>query len=160
MALLLFTPYVLWEMSHGWVTLEFMQNATRYKNVKLSPLAFATAQLTQLNPVAAPLWMLGLAWLLFGRTGRRFRALGIVFVATFVVLGVQNSKPYYLGPAFPVLLAAGALVVEDLSGGPRRRWVRRSPTPCPRACVRPPGRIGSSGCCRCCKNASGRAGWR
>jgi hypothetical protein len=123
-ALLLFTPYVLWEMSHGWATLEFVQNATRYKNVKLSPLAFATAQLTELNPLNAPLWMLGLAWLLFGRTGRRFRALGIVFVATFVVLAVQNSKPYYLGPAFPVLLAAGALVVEGLSEGPRRRWVR------------------------------------
>src|SRR5260370_32206757 len=68
--------------------------------------------------------MLGLAWLLFGRTGRRFRALGIVFVATFVVLAVQNSKPYYLGPAFPVLLAAGALVVESLSQAPPWRRVR------------------------------------
>jgi len=124
LALLLFTPYVLWEMSHGWATLEFMENATRYKNVALSPLAFATAQLTTLNPLNAPLWMLGLAWLLFMRTGRRFRALGIVFVATFVVLAVQNSKPYYLGPAFPVLLAAGALVVEGLSEAPRWRWVR------------------------------------
>src|SRR5216683_3128010 len=124
LALLLFTPYILWEMSHDWATLEFMRNATRYKNVALSPLAFATAQLTTLNPLNAPLWMLGLAWLLFGRTGRRLRALGIVFVATFVVLAVQNSKPYYLGPAFPVLLAAGALVVEGLSEAPRRRWVR------------------------------------
>jgi hypothetical protein len=124
LALLVFTPYVLWEMSHGWATLEFMQNATRYKNVKLSPLAFATAQLTELNPLNAPLWVLGLVWLLFGRTGRRYRALGIVFVVTFVVLAVQNSKPYYLGPAFPVLLAAGALVVEGLSEGPRRGWMR------------------------------------
>jgi hypothetical protein len=124
LALLLFTPYVLWEIGHDWATLEFMRNATRYKNVALSPVAFATAQLTTLNPLNAPPWMLGLAWLLLGRTGRRFRALGIVFVATFVVLAVQNSKPYYLGPAFPVLLAAGALVVEGLSAVPRWRWVR------------------------------------
>jgi hypothetical protein len=40
-------------MSHGWATLEFMENATRYKNVALSPLAFATAQLTTLNPFSA-----------------------------------------------------------------------------------------------------------
>ena len=124
LALLLFSPYVLWQIGHGWATLEFMRNVTRYKNVALSPLAFAAAQLTDLHPLNAPLWILGLAWLLVGRTGRRFRALGIVFVATFVVLAVQNSKPYYLGPAFPVLLAAGALVVEGLSEAPRWRWVR------------------------------------
>jgi hypothetical protein len=101
-----------------------MRNVTRYKNVALSPLAFAAAPLKDLHPFNAPLWILGLAWLLVGRTGRRFRALGIVFVATFVVLAAQNSKPYYLGPAFPVLLAAGALVVEGLSEARRRRWVR------------------------------------
>src|SRR5713101_2442272 len=124
LAFLLFSPYVLWQIGHGWATLEFMRNVTRYKNVALSPLAFATAQLKDLHLFNAPLWILGLAWLLVGRTGRRFRALGIVFVATFVILAVQNSKPYYLGPAFPVLLAAGALVVEGLSEAPRRRWVR------------------------------------
>lgn len=124
LAVLLFSPYLLWEVRHDWATLEFMRNVTRYKNVALSPLGFATAQLRELHPFNAPIWLLWLTWLLFASAGRRFRVLGIVFVATFLVLAVQHSKPYYLGPAFPMLLAAGALVVEAVSEAHRWRWVR------------------------------------
>lgn len=124
LALLLFSPYVLWQLRHDWATLEFMRNASRYKNVALSPLSFATAQLRDMHPLNAPLWLMGLVWLLFGSPGRRFRALGIVFVSTFAVLAIQHSKPYYLGPAFPMLLAAGALVVEGVTEARPWRWVR------------------------------------
>jgi 4-amino-4-deoxy-L-arabinose transferase-like glycosyltransferase len=124
LALVCLSPYVLWELRHDWATLEFMRNVARYKNVALSPLSFATAQIREVHPLNAPLWLLGLAWLLFGPTGRRFRALGIVFVATFAVLAVQHSKPYYLGPAFPMLLAAGAVVVEGVTEARPWRWVR------------------------------------
>ena len=124
LALLLLSPYVLWQLRHEWATLEFMRNAARYKNVALSPLRFATAQILDLHPLNAPLWLMGLGWLLFGSTGRRFRALAIVFIVTFVVLAAQHSKPYYLSPAFPMLLAAGALVVEGFSERRSWRWVR------------------------------------
>ena len=107
LALVLLSPYVLWQLRHDWATLEFMRNASRYKNVALSPLSFATAQILDLHPLNAPIWLMGLGWLLFGPRGRRFRALAIVFIVTFVVLAVQHSKPYYLSPAFPMLLAAG-----------------------------------------------------
>jgi len=43
LALVLFTPYVLWQLRHEWATLEFMRNVARYKNAALSPLSFATA---------------------------------------------------------------------------------------------------------------------
>ncbi|MDH3253060.1 MAG: glycosyltransferase family 39 protein, partial [Ignavibacteria bacterium] len=35
----LFLPHVLWQIDHGWPTLEFMHNATEYKNLSLSPVA-------------------------------------------------------------------------------------------------------------------------
>jgi hypothetical protein len=124
LALLLFSPYVLWQLRHDWATLEFMRNAERYKNVGLSPLSLATAELRDVHPLNAPIWLLGLVWLLFGSSGRRFRPLGIVLVVTFAVLAVQHSKPYYLGSAFPMLLAAGALVVESLTGARSSRWIR------------------------------------
>ena len=124
LALVLFGPYVLWQLQHDWATLEFMRNASRYKNVALSPLSFATAQILDLHPLNAPLWLIGLGWLLFGSRGRRFRALAIVFIVTFVVLAAQHSKPYYLSPAFPMLLAAGALVVEGFTEKRNWRWVR------------------------------------
>ena len=124
LALALFTPYLLWQLRHDWATLEFMRNASRYKNVALSPLSFGSAQLLDMHPLNAPLWLMGLVWLLFGAAARRFRALGIVFLVTFAVLAVQHSKPYYLGPAFPMLLAAGALVVEGLTEASPWRRVR------------------------------------
>jgi 4-amino-4-deoxy-L-arabinose transferase and related glycosyltransferases of PMT family len=124
LALVLLSPYVLWQLRHDWATLEFMRNASRYKNVALSPLSFATAQILDLHPLNAPIWLMGLGWLLFGPRGQRFRVLAIVFIVTFVVLAVQHSKPYYLSPAFPMLLAAGALVVEGFTERRSWRWVR------------------------------------
>jgi hypothetical protein len=47
-----------------------------------------------------------------------------VFVTTFVVLAVQHSKPYYLGAALPMLLAAGAIAMEISTEARSRRWLR------------------------------------
>jgi hypothetical protein len=118
---LLFLPHVLWQAANGWPTREFIENATRYKNVALGPAEFLMSQVPELHPLNAPLWIAGLAWLLFSRRGRPYRALGIVWVVAFAVMAVQHSKPYYLGPAYPPLLAAGAVVLEGA------RWRRARP---------------------------------
>jgi hypothetical protein len=117
---LLFLPHLLWQAANGWPTREFIENATRYKNVALGPAEFLLSQVPELHPLNAPLWIAGLAWLLFSRRGRPYRALGIVWVVAFAVMAVQHSKPYYLGPAYPPLLAAGAIVLERA----RWRWAR------------------------------------
>ncbi len=117
---LVFLPHVLWQVQNGLPTREFIENATRFTNVALSPAQFFAGQITEIHPLNAPLWIAGLAWLLFARRGRPYRALGIVYVVAFVILAAQHSKPYYLGPAYPPLLAAGAVVVESV----RWRWIR------------------------------------
>jgi hypothetical protein len=117
---LVFLPHVLWQVHNGFPTREFIENATRLKNVGLSPLQFLASQIPEIHPLNAPLWIAGLAWLLLSRRGRPYRALGIIYVVALAILAVQHSKPYYLGPAYPPLLAAGAVVVEGL----RWRWVR------------------------------------
>ncbi len=122
LALALVSPYVLWQTRHDWATLEFMSNATRYKNAAFSPHGFLGAQLLEIHPFNAPLWVGGLALLLFGRDLRRFRALGWVFVTVLAVMLLSRSKPYYLGPAFPMLLAAGAVGLASWCEGRGRRW--------------------------------------
>lgn len=122
LALVLFLPHVAWQIRHGWPTLEFIDNASRYKIAALGPLEFLAAQVLNMHPLNLPIWLGGLAFLLFGREGRRFRALAIVFLAVLVVLVVQNSKPYYLAAAFPPLFAAGAIACERLTE--RRFWAR------------------------------------
>jgi len=118
-AALLFAPHVLWQVANGFPTREFIENATRYKNVALTPLQFLGGSLLDMNPVTAPLWIAGLGWLLLARRAQRFRSLGIVYLVAFAILAAQHSKPYYLAPAYPPLLAAGAVLLE----GARRRWM-------------------------------------
>jgi 4-amino-4-deoxy-L-arabinose transferase-like glycosyltransferase len=117
-AVLLFLPHVLWQVAHGWPTSEFVRNATENKNIALSPLAFFGEQVKQMHPLTFPVWLTGLIWLL---RSRKYRALGWIYVAAFLVLISQNSKAYYLAPAYPPLFAAGATAIEAWT---RRRSVR------------------------------------
>ncbi|HLA78616.1 MAG TPA: glycosyltransferase family 39 protein [Vicinamibacteria bacterium] len=117
---LLFLPHLGWQMLHDWPTREFVENATRYKNVAMSPLQFLGAQVLEINPLNAPLWIAGLFWLLLARRARPYRSLGIIYLVALGVMILQHAKPYYLGPAYPPLLAAGAVWLESL----RWRWLR------------------------------------
>lgn len=122
-AALLFLPHVLWQVANGWPTVEFMRNATRgkYKAFPLSSLL--REEILHFNLLAAPLWIAGLAWLLAARDGRGFRALGIVWAATLVILVANgNAKPEYLSPAFAPLLAAGGVAFERLLHRGRGVW--------------------------------------
>jgi 4-amino-4-deoxy-L-arabinose transferase-like glycosyltransferase len=112
-AALLFLPHVLWQVAHGWPTAEFVHNATAFKNVALSPLEFFGEQVKQMHPLAFPIWVAGLVWLFRSK----YRALGWTYGVAFLVLVSQNSKAYYLAPAYPPLFAAGAVAFEA--------WIRR-----------------------------------
>jgi 4-amino-4-deoxy-L-arabinose transferase-like glycosyltransferase len=121
-ALALLAPYVIWNATHDWATLEFMERAARYKNAPLSVPQFLGGQLLEIHPFNAALWLGGLGWLLVGREGRRFRALGILYLAVLGVMLATNAKVYYLGPAYPMLLAAGAVGLERVTAARGRRW--------------------------------------
>ncbi len=122
-ATLLFLPHVLWQVANGWPTLEFMRNATQGK-YKSFPLGSLLAEVVlHFNLLAAPLWIAGLVWLLASRDGRRFAALGVVWITTLVILAAAgNAKPEYLSPAFAPLLAAGGVACERLLHRGRSTW--------------------------------------
>jgi hypothetical protein len=103
-----------------------MRNAQRYKIASLSPLQFLGAQLLEIHPLNTPLWLGGLGFLALHREGRRFRALASVYLTALLLMIVQKSKAYYLGPAYPMLLAAGAVWAERLLSGLVSPWPRRA----------------------------------
>ena len=112
LAALLFAPHLLWQATHGWPTAEFVANATAHKNLALSPLAYLKEQVLMMNPLALPLWLAGLGLLLASRNGRTWRALGWAWPVAFAIMVAQHGKPYYLAPIYPLLFAAGGLVLE------------------------------------------------
>jgi hypothetical protein len=121
-SLLVFLPYVWWQMEHGWPMLDFIDAARAGKIYPVGPLEFFTGQLVLVNPVTAPLWLLGLGALLFTRSLERFRPLGWAFVATYAVFMVQQAKVYYVAPAYPVLLAAGSVTLSRVCARRGLRW--------------------------------------
>jgi len=126
LAALLALPYALWQVAHGWPTLEFMRNATQFKMVRTGYAEFWGHQLLVMSPVTLPVWLTGLVALL---AARRTRALGIVFLATAALLMLSgSSRPNYLAVAYAPLFAMGAVVLGRLAGAGRgagaRFWLR------------------------------------
>lgn len=113
-ALLVFLPNLAWQAENGFPTLEDLRNVARTgKNVVLGPGEFVLQQVLQQGPHLLPLWLGGAAWLLLARQGRR-RALGSAFLVFFVLMFAMKAKNYYLAPVYPMLLAAGAVALDEL----------------------------------------------
>lgn len=113
-AALIFVPHVLWQVSLGFPSLEFMHNASTFKNVALSPLEFLAGQVQFMNPASAPLWLLGAYFFLFRPEAKPYRPFGWIYCALIVLMIATNAKVYYLSPIYPVMLAGGAVCVERL----------------------------------------------
>lgn len=125
-ALIIFAPHILWQIRHGWPTIEFMRNATGFKNLALSPVAFLSQLTIALNPLTLPLWLSGVLYLLFGKPAEEHRFLGWTAVLFLLVFMFQSSKFYYVLPVFPLLLASGAVALERFAQTHhlnRAKWV-------------------------------------
>ncbi len=132
LALGIFAPNLLWQHTHGWPTAEFVHN----NNVRMR------AEWTLPRYLLQQLEFAGLGGLVLAAVGlrRAFSASGMnngavamwwVYLTAFVVLLITRGKPYYLGPAYPGVIAAGAVVAEAwtarrLAQSPdgRRPWLR------------------------------------
>jgi hypothetical protein len=77
-----------------------------------------------MHPLALPIWLCGLWSLLVSRDGKRYRALGWAYLLALGTLLLTAGRIYYLLPAYPMLLAAGAVVIEKWLDRPKWRWIR------------------------------------
>lgn len=125
----------------------------------VTPVGFFTTQL-----LFGPGTLLALiaAWGFFRNPRLRvFRVVGWACLAVFVILLVSRGKAYYFGPAYPVLYAAGAVILDglgDSGAAVAGRWVSVAlvtafglgglplglPVLGPEALVRYPGNIGAA----------------
>ncbi len=73
----------------------------------------------------------GLVTLLTSRIMQPFRIVGLTCLAAFALLLLLHGKPYYAGPIYPTLFAAGAVLLEHLRSprwAPALRWTAPSAT--------------------------------
>lgn len=126
---LIFLPNLVWVFQHHFPHFEMLANVKREgRDVSLNPLQFLAQQVLLMNPLTLPLWLGGLAWLLFDREGRRYRVLGIAWLGVMAEMLLLDGRPYYPAPAYPMLLAAGGVGLEGWLATPLwRRWRAAKP---------------------------------
>lgn len=124
-ACLIFLPNVIWNVRNHWPFLELMHNIRASgRDVQLSPLQFFMQQILLVHPLTAPIWMTGLLALVLSRRLSNFRLLGWSYLVAFTAFVVLKGKNYYLAPVYPMLFAAGAVVIEAGIAWTRQSWLK------------------------------------
>jgi len=115
-ATLVFLPHLVWLVRHDFVSLEFLRGMREHSSPAVSMGDFAAGQLFVMSPLTAPVWILGLAYGLFSRELRDARPALWIFVTACALLAASGSaQPYYLAPAYPIVLAAGGVALERMA---------------------------------------------
>jgi len=134
-AFLIFLPNLLWNIHYHWPFLELIHNIrVEGRDVILPFPQYFFQQTLLIDPITAPIWLTGLFALLFSARLKPYRVLGWCYLVCFTVFFVLHGKNYYLAPVYPMLLAAGAVIIDSaIDGnkndapeiaGPRRGWLK------------------------------------
>ena len=113
-ALLLFTPNLVWLIRHDFISYHFLQSIHARDVHEGRADGFLRGQLlANANLFAAPVWLAGL----FGYfKDRRYRMLAWMYLVPLMLFLFAQGRFYYVCGAYPMLLAMGAVVGE--------RWLR------------------------------------
>jgi hypothetical protein len=111
-ALLIFSPYIIWNLTHDFAHLEFMSNAAKMKYGGLTPVSLILDMILILNPLSFLIWIPGLWFFFFHKKARIYRPLGYIWLVTFAILFINwHSKAEYLASASQILFAGGAVMI-------------------------------------------------
>ncbi len=122
LAVLIFLPNLIWQVRHEFISLHFLQHIHKRDVGEGRASGFFRDQFWLCtNLVAAPLWIAGLVGYL---RDRRYRMLAWMYLIPLGLYVVGKGRGYYLGAAYPMLIAMGAVMgarwVASLSKMPRR----------------------------------------
>lgn len=126
LALLIVSPNLWWQYRHGFAGLAWMRSIhKRDMGLGWTDYFFPNQLWKVVNPAAVPLVFVGL-WFLFRRPeGKPWRMIGWIFVVTAAGLAAVRGRDYYLAPAYPMLIAAGAVWSEARFASNRASWQSR-----------------------------------
>ncbi|MGP0072877.1 MAG: ArnT family glycosyltransferase [Bryobacteraceae bacterium] len=114
LAILIFLPNLLWQVNHGFISIDFLR-AIHARDIRIGRTdGFWWKQLVvPANLFTVPLWIAGLLFYFRRKEGQRYRALGWTFIAALAFFAVARAREYYTAPLYPMLLAAGAVLAQQ-----------------------------------------------
>ena len=117
LALVIWSPNLVWQATHGWPQLD-MARAIADSDGAENRATLVPLQLLLLGPLLLPIWGSGLWWLARSSEARPLRPLAWTYPVLLVAVFVGAGKSYYVAPVLLVYLAAGCVVVD--------RWMKTS----------------------------------
>lgn len=114
LALLMFVPNLIWQMQHDFIYLDFV-HAIHERDIRWHRTdGFWIDQLLgNAGPLSAPLWIAGFVYLVVADAMRPYRALAWMYVVALLLFAASRGRGYYVAPAYPMLLAAGAVAMQE-----------------------------------------------
>jgi 4-amino-4-deoxy-L-arabinose transferase-like glycosyltransferase len=124
-AFLVFLPNILWNIRYDWPFLQLMRAIKEEgRDVVLPPFQYFVQQTLLVHPLTAPIWITGLIAFLISPRLKRFRVLGLSYLVTYAAFFILHGKNYYLAPIYPMLLAAGAVVIAAAIERSHQSWMK------------------------------------
>lgn len=124
-SLLFFLPNIVWQARHQFISLDFLSHLHARDLAQGRYQGFYREQFsTCVDVVTVPLAFLGLWFYLFGEEGRRYRLVGWIYVVTFALFAIAGARSYYTAPLYPMLLAAGSVMLQILLSRAHPIWPR------------------------------------
>jgi len=110
LSLLLFLPNLIWQIQHNFVSLEFL-SSIHERDVAIGRAEGYLMEQFLLcsNPFMIPLWMAGIYFCFGTQAGKPYRVIGWMYIIPFLIYLFTQGRSYYQAPAYPMLIAAGAV---------------------------------------------------
>ena len=118
LGLLITLPNILWQYTHNWPLYHHMGELRETQLRYINRANFIKEQILYLIPVLF-VWMGGLIWYL---RQKNYKVMGLLYLFVIALLMLGSGKGYYALGVYPMLLAGGAVWIEEASR--RRRWLR------------------------------------
>ena len=117
--LVLISPYVIWQYVNHWPTIAYWARYSGQKLYHASIPEYLVSVVLTMNMVLIPVIGIGLYRIFRPLGDRRYWPLGVMFLATLVLLFVLHARAMMLAEICIPLIAAGAVWMEEVLTGPQ-----------------------------------------
>ena len=123
----IFSPFVVWQATNDWPTWAFLSQYGAEHAYHATLAEYLVSVILVVNPAAFPLLVLGAYRIFRPIAGTSFRLLGTMSLLGIALIVALHGRAFMMAQLFVPLIAAGAILVEELAARvPRPRVVQVS----------------------------------
>lgn len=119
--MVIFLPNLLWQYQFHFPVVHHMKELQETQLQYVSPTDFLRDQIVYFLPCIF-IWLCGLYNVLFSRSQKQFRFVGLAYLFVIIILLAGRGKAYYAAGAYPVLFAFGSYRLEKFTA--TKVWLR------------------------------------